>query len=108
MTTEESIQWCLDQLVNASAPVVTGEVNGGADEWSDYPHSDRDTSPLGDYHMLMTTMDASEYAATVQTTVSSVDGNAPTEEELREALEGSGNYSTQYHPNVSSITATWP
>jgi len=30
----------------------------------------------------MTTMDVSKYAATVQTTVSNVDGNAPTEVEL--------------------------
>ena len=108
MTAEESTQWCLDQLVNPSAPVVVGEINGGASEWSDYPHSNRNVRALGDYDTLMTTMDASEYAATVQTTVSSVDGNAPTEEELREAFEGSDNYSTQYHPNVSSITATWP
>ena len=42
----------------------------------------------------MTTMDASKYAATVQTTVSSVDDNAPTKEELREAFKRSGNYST--------------
>jgi hypothetical protein len=105
---EESIQWCLDQLVNAWAPVVTGEVDGGAPEWSDYPHGNRNVRALGDYDTLITTMDASKYAATVQTTVSSVDGNAPTEEELREALEGSGNYSTRYHPDVSNITATWP
>ena len=105
---EESVQWYLDQLVNSSAPVVTGEINGGAPEWSDYSHRTRNIRALDDYDMLMTSMDASKYAATVQTTVSSVNGNAPTEEELREAFDGSGNYSMQYHPNVSSITATLP
>ena len=88
--------------------MITGEVNGGAPEWSGYPHSNRATGPLGDHDTLMTTMDTSKYAATVQTTVSSVDGNAPTEEEFTEAFEGTGNYSTQYHPNVSSLISTWP
>ena len=87
--------------------MVTGEVNGGAPEWSDYPHSNRDTSPLGDYDTLIPTMDASKYAATVQTTVSSVDGNALAEEDFTEAFEGTGNYSTQYHPDVSSLISTW-
>ena len=81
--------------------MVTGEVNGGAPEWSDYPRSDRDTGPLGDYDTLITTMDASKYAATVQTTVSSVDGNAPTKEDFNEAFEGSGDYGTQYQPRRS-------
>ena len=52
-------------------------------------------------------MDASKCAATVQTTVSSVDGNAPAEEDFTEAFEGTGDYSTQYHPDVSSLISTW-
>ena len=87
--------------------MVTGEVSGEAPGWSNYLHSNRDTGPLGDYDTLTPTMDASKYAATVQTTVSSVDGDAPAEEDFTEAFEGTGNYSTQYHPDVSSLISTW-
>jgi hypothetical protein len=49
-----------------------------------------------------------KYAATVQTTVSNVDDDAPAEEELQEAFDGTGDCSTQYHPDVSNPISTWP
>jgi len=40
--------------------------------------------------------------------VSDVNGGAPEEEALREAFaEPTGEYSTRYHPNVSTITGSW-
>ena len=56
----------------------------------------------------MHAMDVSEAAGTVQAVVLSVDGTAPEKAALREAFaENSGQYSTTYHPNVSSVTASW-
>ena len=50
----------------------------------------------------------SEYAGTVQAIVSDVDGEAPEAEALGEAFaESTGEYSTRYHPNVSTISASW-
>lgn len=53
-------------------------------------------------------MDVSEYAGTVQAIVSNVDGGAPEAAALEEAFtESTGTYSTRYHPNVSTISASW-
>jgi len=102
----ESMQWCLDELMDA--PVVTGEVNGGTPRFDGSPHENRQIGAIEPYDTLMHAMDVSEVAGTVQAVVSSVDGTAPEEAALREAFaEDSGQYSTTYHPNVSSITATW-
>ena len=101
-----SVQWCLDELMDA--PVVTGEVNGGTPRFDGRPHENRQIGAIEPYDTLMHAMDVSEVAGTVQAVVSSVDGTAPEEAALREAFaEDSGQYSTTYHPNVSSITATW-
>ena len=49
----------------------------------------------------------SEYAGTVQAIVSDVDGGVPEAEALEEAFaESTGEYSTRYHPNVSTITGS--
>ena len=102
----ESVQWCLDELMDA--PVVTGEVNGGTPRFDGSPHENRQIGAIEPYDTLMHAMDVSETAGTVQAVVSSVDGAAPEEAALRDAFaEDSGQYSTTYHPNVSSITATW-
>ena len=102
----ESVQWCLDKLMDA--PVVTGEVNGGTPRFDGSPHENRQIGAIEPYDTLIHAMDVSETAGTVQAVVSSVDGTAPEEVALREAFaEDSGQYSTTYHPNVSSITATW-
>ncbi|PSQ40535.1 hypothetical protein BRD14_08150 [Halobacteriales archaeon SW_5_68_122] len=103
---EESVQWCLDELVDA--PVVTGEVNGGRPEFADYPHGNRDLEPIEPFDVLLFGMDVSEYAGTVQAIVSDVDGGAPEAEALGEAFaESTGEYGTRYHPNVSTISASW-
>ena len=53
-------------------------------------------------------MDASEYAGTVQAIVSDVNGGAPEAAALEEAFkESTGEYSTTYHPNMSTITGSW-
>ena len=53
-------------------------------------------------------MDMSEFSAVVRTIVSDTERPAPSETELEEAFaENTGEYSHIYHPNVSSITATW-
>lgn len=102
----ESVRWCLDELMDA--PVVTGEVNGGTPRFDGSPHENRQIGAIEPYDTLIHAMDVSETAGTVQAVVSSVDGTAPEEVALREAFaEDSGQYSTTYHPNVSSITATW-
>lgn len=102
----ESVRWCLDELMDA--PVVTGEVNGGTPRFDGNPHENRQIDAIESYDTLMHAMDVSEAAGTVQAVVSSVDGTAPEEAALQEAFaEDSGQYSTTYHPNVSSITATW-
>ena len=52
-------------------------------------------------------MNVSEYAGTVQAVVSDVDGEAPEPAAMREAFEeDTGTYSTRYHPNVSTISAS--
>ena len=100
------MRWCLDELMDA--PVVTGEVNGGTPRFDGSPHENRQIGAIEPYDTLIHAMDVSETAGTVQAVVSSVDGTAPEEVALREAFaEDSGQYSTTYHPNVSSITATW-
>jgi len=99
----ESVQWCLGELVDA--PVVTGEINGARRKFGENPHADRGIEP---FDTLMFGMDASEYAGTVQAIVSDVDGGAPEAEALEETFaEPTGEYSTRYHPNVSTISASW-
>ena len=103
---EESVQWCLDELVDA--PVVKGEVNGGRPDFGESPHGNRGIEPIEPFDTLMFGMDVSEYAGTVQGVVSDVDGAAPEAEALEEAFaESTGEYSTRYHPNVSTISASW-
>jgi hypothetical protein len=103
---EESVQWCLGELVDA--PVVTGEINGGRPQFGESPHGDRGIEPVEPFDALLFGMDVSEYAGTVQAIVSDVDGEAPEAEALREAFEeDTGEYSTRYHPNVSTITGSW-
>jgi len=102
----ESVQWCLGELVDA--PVVTGEINGARRKFGENPHADRGIEPIEPFDTLMFGMDASEYAGTVQAIVSDVDGGAPEAEALEEAFaEPTGEYSTRYHPNVSTITGSW-
>ena len=102
----ESVQWCLDQLVGT--PVVTGEINGGRRKFGENPHADRGIEPIEPFDTLMFGMDVSEFAGTVQAIVSDVDGGAPEAEALREAFEeDTGEYNTTYHPNVSTISASW-
>jgi hypothetical protein len=104
---EESVQWCLDQLV--AAPVVKGEINGGRPEFYGAPHGNRDLEPIEPFDTLLFGMDVSEYAGTVQAIVSAVDGGAPEPAALRDAFEeDTGTYSTTYHPNVSTISGSWP
>jgi hypothetical protein len=104
---EESVEWCLDQLV--AAPVVQGEVNGGRHEFAGYAHENRDLGPIEPFDTLVFGMDVSEYAGTVQAIVSAVDGGAPEPAALRDAFEeDTGTYSTTYHPNVSTISGSWP
>ena len=103
---EESVQWCLGELVDA--PVVTGEVNGGRPEFAGYNHGNRNLEPIEPFDVLLFGMDVSEYAGTVQAIVSDVDGRAPEAAALEEAFkEDTGEYGTQYHPNVSTITRSW-
>jgi hypothetical protein len=107
VTEEESVQWCLDQLV--AAPVVTGEINGGRPEFGESPFGNRDLGPIEPFDTLVFGMDVSEYAGTVQAIVSAVDGGAPEPAALRDAFEeDTGTYSTTYHPNVSTISGSWP
>jgi len=102
----ESVRWCLDELVNA--PVVTAEVNGARRKFGENPHADRGIEPIEPFDTLMFGMDASEYAGTVQAIVSDIDGEAPEADALGEAFaEPTGEYSTRYHPNVSTITGSW-
>ena len=72
------------------------------------PHADRGIEPIEPFDTPMFGMDVSEYAGTVQAIVSDVDGEAPEPDALEEAFaEPTGEYSTQYHPNVSTITGSW-
>jgi hypothetical protein len=103
---EESVQWCLNELVEL--PVVTGEINGGRSNFADSNHGERELEPIEPFDTLMFAMDASEFAGTAQAVVSDVEGEAPKPEALREAFqEDTGTYSTTYHPNVSTISASW-
>ena len=102
----ESVQWCLDELVDA--PVVAGEVSGGRREFNDAPHGNRDIGAINPFETMFVGMDISEFSAVIQTIISDTERPAPSETELEEAFaENTGQYNTRYHPNVSSITATW-
>jgi hypothetical protein len=102
----ESVQWCLDELVDA--PVVTAEINGARRKFGVNPHGDRGIEPIEPFDTLMFGMDVSEYAGTVQASVSAVDGGAPEPDALRDAFEEeTGTYGTTYHPNVSTISGSW-
>ena len=106
-TTEiESVQWCMDELVDV--PVVTAEINGARRKFGENPHADRGIEPTEPFDTLMFGMDVSEYAGTVQATVSDVDGGAPEAAALEEAFaEPMGEYRTRYHPNVSTMVGSW-
>jgi len=102
----ESVQWCLDQLVDA--PVVTGEINGARRKFGENPHANRGIEPIEPFDTLLFGMDVSEYAGTVQAIVSDVDGEAPEADALGEAFaEPTGEYKTRYHPNVSTMVGSW-
>jgi len=102
----ESVQWCLDELVDA--PVVTAEINGARRKFGENPHADRGIEPIEPFDTLMFGMDVSEYAGTVQAIVSDVDGGAPEAAALGEVFaEPTGEYRTRYHPNVSTMVGSW-
>ena len=81
---EESVQWCLDELVDA--PVVKGEINGGRPNFAGAPHGERNLEPVEPFDALLFGMDVSEFAGTVQAVVSDVEGEASKPEALREAF----------------------
>jgi hypothetical protein len=103
---EESVQWCLSRLI--PGPIVTGEINGGRSEFAGKGRSDRGVARLEPFDTLMTSMNARQFTGTVQHVFSAVDDAAPDEASLRESFETeSGTWNTEYHPDVSSIDASW-
>ncbi|PSQ34701.1 hypothetical protein BRD11_03480 [Halobacteriales archaeon SW_12_69_24] len=63
---------------------------------------------LEPFDTVVTTLDAGQFAGTVQHVFSRTDGVAPKSGELEESFElESGEWSTAYHPSVSTIDATW-
>ena len=107
VTPEASVRLCLGEAVSG-APVVTGGVNGNRYQFAEQERSDRGVGRLEPFDTLVTTMDAGQFAGTVQHVFSREDGDAPASEALNESsrLE-SGTCSTAYHPSVSTIDATW-
>lgn len=92
----------------SGAPVVTVEVNGSRYEFAEQGRSDRGVERLEPFDTLVTTLDARQFAGTVQQVFSRTDGDAPESGELEESfgLE-SGPWSTAFHPSVSTIDSTW-
>jgi len=63
---------------------------------------------LEPFDTLVTTLDAGQFAGTVQHVFSRTDGDAPTSEALNESFRlEAGMWCTAYHPSMSTIDATW-
>ncbi len=108
VTTLESVRWCLSQFVT-DVPVVVGQINGGR---ARFPSSTYVQSPIRSLEGYDTVMNGMTIqtgsSATSQVVISLVDGKAPTDAELRE-LYGpeDGEVSTDFHPSVSQLSASW-
>ena len=108
-----SLRWAVSEAnvgsrYPAGAPVVTGEVNESRFGFSEYGRSNRSVAQLGAFDTLVTTLEATRSAGTVQHSCSNVGGPPPTTEQLRAAFETeSGSWSTTEEESVTAITGAW-
>ena len=101
---KNSVNWCLSRL--NTAPVVTGEINGGEQKLAGSGYSNRDVSRLSEYDTIFQGFETGGAEAVVQLVTSHINGTAPSAEKLRETYtEADGSFTTTYHPNVSKISA---
>jgi hypothetical protein len=101
---ESSVDWCLSRL--NTAPVVTGEINGGKQKLAGSGYSDRGVSRLPEYDTVFQSFETGGTKATVQLITSRINGTVPDAEKLRRTYsETDGSFTTTYHPNVSKISA---
>ncbi|WP_254837576.1 hypothetical protein [Natronomonas marina] len=104
---EESVQWCLSQLVPA-VPVVLGEINGGRRQFGESPYSNREVQRLPSFDSIFYGFDTNGFTATGQAVTSRVDGEPPGDAELREVYGSEdGSVSTTAGENVSEISVAW-
>ena len=108
-----SLRWAVSAAnvgsrYSTGAPVVTGEVNEGRFDFSEYGRSNRSVAQLGAFDTLVTTLEASQFAGTVQHSCSNVGGPPPTTEQLRGSFETeSGTWNTAKGESVTAITGAW-
>jgi len=101
---KDSVNWCLSRL--NTAPVVTGEIDGGEQKLAGSGYSNRGVSRLSEYDTIFQSFETRGTEATVQLITSHINGTAPSAEKLRETYtEADGSFTTTYHPNVSKISA---
>jgi hypothetical protein len=99
-----SVNWCLSEL--DTAPVVTGEINGGKQELAGSGYSSRSVSQLPEYDTILQNFDTNGTKAVAQLAASHIEGTPPSDEKLKEMYsETNGSFSTSYHPDVSKISA---
>ena len=99
-----SVNWCLSEL--DTAPVVTGEINGGKQELAGSGYSGRSVSQLPEYDTIFRNFDTNGTKAVAQLAASHIEGTPPSNEKLKEIYtEANGSFSTSYHPNISEISA---
>ena len=101
---KDSVNWCLSRL--NTAPVVTGEIDGGEQKLAGSGYSNRGVSQLSEYDTIFQSFETNGVEAIVQLTTSHINGTAPSAEKLRETYtEADGSFTTTYNPNVSKISA---
>jgi hypothetical protein len=101
---KSSVNWCLSRL--NTAPIVTGEIDGGEQKLAGSGYSNPGVSRLSEYDTIFQSFETSGTEATVQLITSHINGTAPSAEKLRETyIEADGSFTTTYHPNVSKISA---
>ena len=99
-----SVNWCLSEL--DTAPVVTGEINGGKQELAGSGYPSRSVSRLPEYDTIFRNFDTNGTKAVAQLTASHIEGTPPSDKKLKEIYtEANGSFNTSYHPNVSKISA---
>jgi len=84
-------------------------MNGSQYVFAGNGRSDRSIERFEPFDTFLTGLKATQFTGTVQHIFARTDGDAPEPAVLEESFKlESGEWSTEYHPSVSKIDATWP
>jgi hypothetical protein len=106
--TLESVRWCLSEFLT-DVPVQVGQINGGRAKFSHSTYVQSPIRSLRGYDTVFSGFDSQNGSSgTAQVVTSNLNGEPPTEDELRN-LYGpeDGKVEAAFHPSVSRLSSNW-